>query len=112
MSRTRTLSRSAAIRLWMERAAPVAAVCLLMLGGGLMMTRPPESGLRSCVARYGQARTAADTMEVDRRWADGAGMLGVRTGGDHKLRRGARTTCGWARRNGRLDLYRAPEAER
>lgn len=107
MSRHRPCpKRAVMLRLWIERMAPVAAVCLMMLGGGLLLMRPPGAGFRDCVVRYGQARTAADTLVVDRRWADGKRMLLVSTEGEPRLRRGARVTCGWAPRNGKLELYR------
>jgi hypothetical protein len=87
MRQTRTLSRSAALRLWMERAAPVAAVCLLMVGGGLLLTQYSRIERRSCLALYAQARTAADTAAVDARWANAK----------------ARISCGRLRRDGLLD---------
>jgi hypothetical protein len=84
---SRTLSRSAVIRLWMERAAPVAAVCLLMIGGGLLLTQYSRIERRSCLAFYAQARTVADTLAVDARWANAK----------------ARISCGRLRKDGLLD---------
>jgi hypothetical protein len=50
--------------------APVLAVCLLILGYGLLSTRTWDSGLRRCRAGYGHARTVADTLAVDGRWSN------------------------------------------
>ncbi|HEU4882958.1 MAG TPA: hypothetical protein VFT45_11945 [Longimicrobium sp.] len=87
MSRTRPLSRSAALRLWIDRAGPVAAVCLLMIGGGLLLTQYPRIERQNCEALYAHARTAADSVVVDGRWANAK----------------ARISCGRLRREGMLD---------
>jgi hypothetical protein len=87
MSRTRTLSRSSALRLWLERIAPVAAVCLLMIGGGLLLTQYSRLEGEHCTALYAHARTAADTARVDGQWANSK----------------ARISCGRLRREGMLN---------
>jgi|GEM_PF-6317873 len=95
MTRNRTrVRRPSALRLWLERALPALVVCLLLLGGGLMMTGSGEGMIESCAASYARARSTADTLAVDRqRVAGGRGLPG-------------RTSCGRLRREGFLDRHR------
>lgn len=101
MSRNHTrASRPSALRSWMERAVPVLAVSLVLLGGGLLMTGSGEGMIESCAASYARARSPADTLEVDRqRVGGGRGLPG-------------RTTCGRLRREGFLDRHRGGSEHR
>ena len=87
--------RSASLRPWVERVAPVTAVCLLMVGGGLLLTQYPRIEGRNCAALYAQARTAADTVVVDGQWANAK----------------ARVSCGRLRMGGLLPTH-SRKAER
>lgn len=94
MSRNRPrLERSLTLRLWVDRAALVAAVCVLMIGGGLLLTQFSQMERQTCVALYAHARTAADTFAIDNRRAAG---------------RGRSVSCGRLRHDGMLDGHPAP----
>lgn len=84
--RNAALTRSLRFRL----LPAVVVTCGLMLGFGWIVATHWDAPMERCLARYGQARTAADSVRVDR------------TG--RSLR--SRTTCGDLRRDGTLDRHR------
>lgn len=87
MSQKRAIPGSVVLRLWLERTAPVAVVCVLMLCGGLLLTQQSSFEQHQCEGLYARARTAADTGTVDVRWANAK----------------QRISCGRLRREGVLD---------
>lgn len=82
--------RNAVLRTRLAHLPAVLATCALVLGFGWWTAVGWDAPMERCLARYGQARTAADSVRVDR-----AGK---------SLR--SRTTCGDLRRAGTLDRHR------
>jgi hypothetical protein len=82
--------RIAVLRTRLAHLPAILITCALVLGFGWWTAVGWDSGMERCLARYDQARTAADSVRVDR------------TG---KSPRG-RTSCGDLRRNGTLDRHR------
>jgi hypothetical protein len=80
----------AILRARLAHLPAILVTCALILGFGWWTAVGWDSGMERCLARYDQARTAADSMRVD---------------GTGKSPR-SRTSCGDLRRNGTLDRHR------
>jgi hypothetical protein len=82
--------RSVILRARLAHLPAVLITCAMILGFGWWTAVGWDLGMKRCLARYDDARTAADSARVD---------------GRGKSPR-SRTSCGDLRRNGTLERYR------